>query len=426
MERGHFHGEGARGRRRHRGGEPDPEAHGFHVGDATVNVRAIGAGTASFGNNSDLRRALEPQPADGSAPERQVLGHGAHHGESGSPDYEGLETLVFQLENPSGAAVGPLDTTTLKITDEEPTVQFSLSAYTVTEPKSGTPVNFVITVKRTGKLTSGTNVDVATSDLTATAGLDYTAVPLTTLNFAANASTKTFTVPILPDVDDEVDEKFRVTLSNPAAGSLGTPIQADVTIKDNDTAGKLQFQVAVSSVSEDAGTVDLVVTRTGGTGLATVNYDAVSGLGTGGANSGTDFDVTTGTLTFNPGENSKTITINITPDALVEGGRVLHRGPEQPRQRGHPGHAHHGHGLDRGRRLARVPEGGHLRGSRGPSGSSRRRDPGRGPLCVTPASIPACPGGGLARPATGPSVRRRPGWARGLVDPHRAGSSPRG
>ena len=130
-------------------------------------------------------------------------------------------------------------------------------------------------------------------------------------------------MPILPDPNDEADETFRVTLSNPAAGSLGTPVQADVTIKDNDTAGKLQFQTAVVSVGEDAGIVNLVVTRTGGTGLATVNYDALSGTAPGGADSGTDFAATTGTLTFNPGENSKTIPINITPDALVEGGEYF-------------------------------------------------------------------------------------------------------
>jgi hypothetical protein len=165
-------------------------------------------------------------------------------------------------------------------------------------------------------------VNFATSDVSATAGQDYTAVT-GPLNFPSNSATQTFTVPILPDLDDELDETFRVTLSSPAAGSLGTPFQADVKIKDNDTAGKLQFQTAVSSVSEDAGAVTLTVTRTAGTGLATLNYATQSGVGTGGANSGTDFDVTTGTLTFNPGENSKTITITITLDGLVEGGEYF-------------------------------------------------------------------------------------------------------
>ncbi|HEY5907353.1 MAG TPA: Calx-beta domain-containing protein, partial [Vicinamibacteria bacterium] len=84
-----------------------------------------------------------------------------------------------------------------------------------------------------------------------------------------------------------------------------------------------QFQNAVSSVNEDGVSVSLTVTRTAGTGLAIVDYDALSGTGTGGASSGSDFPATTGQLVFNPGENSKTITINITPDGLVEGGEYF-------------------------------------------------------------------------------------------------------
>jgi hypothetical protein len=201
-------------------------------------------------------------------------------------------------------------------------VQFSLSVFNVSEPKGSTPGNAVITVKRTGNLNFGTNVTYATSDSTATAGSDYTGIPPTVLNFPAKASSRTFTVQILPDANDEVDEVFRVTLSGPAGGSLGTPFEADVKIKDNDTAGKLQFQLAVSSVAEEAGSVDLVVTRTMGTGAATVDFATQGGLG-GGATSGTDFATTVGTLTFAPGENSKTITILITNDVSDEDGEYF-------------------------------------------------------------------------------------------------------
>jgi hypothetical protein len=294
---------------------------GSTVGPATVDVLVLAGGTAAIG--SDFVFAPNPRTVTLPTGKSSVTVPITLNQDPINPTYEGLETVLLQLENAVGAAVGPRANTTLNITDEEPTVQFSLSAYMVSEPGGSTPTNAVITVRRTGKITSGTNVNVATSDLTATAGLDYTPVSITPLNFPANVPTKTFTVPILPDLNDEVDETFRVTLSGPVSGSLGTPFQADVKIKDNDVAGKLQFQTAVSSVSEDGGTVSLTVTRTAGTGLATVDYATQSGVGTGGANSGTDFDVTTGTLTFNPGENSKTFTVNITPDGLVEGGEYF-------------------------------------------------------------------------------------------------------
>jgi hypothetical protein len=171
-------------------------------------------------------------------------------------------------------------------------------------------------VKRLGSLTAATNVDFATSDLTAAAGEDYDAVS-GTLSFAAGASSLTFKVPIRPDSNDEPDETFRVTLGNlTGAGTLGAPVQADVKIKDNDTAGKIQLAAALLSVEEGAGSVTLTVTRKSGTGIATVDYATASG----GADSGTDFAATVGTLTFGVGETSKTISILIADDGASEGG----------------------------------------------------------------------------------------------------------
>ena len=295
---------------------------GSTVGGATVDVRVLGTGSATFGNNSTFDVLWSPNPQTVLLP-------------SGKPsvivpitiNQDSDSTRAWRRSSSSsrtrrGAAGGLLDTTTLKITDEEPVVQFSLAVFPVNEPSGSTPGNAVITVRRTGNLNRGTNVNYATSDLSATDGQDYTGTS-GTLNFPSKAASKTFTVQILPDANDEIDETFRVTLSVPAAGSLGTPFQADVKIKDNDTAGKLQFQAAVASVAEEAGSVDLVVTRTSGTGAATVDYATQGGLGSGGATDGTDYATTLGTLSFAPGENSKTITILVTEDAFVEGGEYF-------------------------------------------------------------------------------------------------------
>jgi hypothetical protein len=236
---------------------------------------------------------------------------------------EGLETAIFQLQNPSAnAELGTLTSTTLNITDEEPVVQLSAAAYNVSEPKGSTAGSVTITVKRLGNLSGSTSVTLTTSDLTADAGFDYDAVSVP-VDFNSGASTRTVKIPIRPDADDEPDETFRVTLSGPVTGSLGAIVQADVTIKDNDTAGKLQLQAAVLSVDEAAGNAVLTVTRTGGTGVATVDYATASGGPTGGADSGTDFDVTVGTLSFAAGENSKTISVPITDDPTDEDGEFF-------------------------------------------------------------------------------------------------------
>src|SRR5262249_30662477 len=67
---------------------------------------------------------------------------------------------------------------------------------------------------------------------------------------------------------------------------------------------------------ENGGTATITVTRTGGSNVpVTVNYATSDGSATAGA----DYTATSGTLNFGIGETSKTFTVPITNDALVEG-----------------------------------------------------------------------------------------------------------
>jgi dienelactone hydrolase len=75
-------------------------------------------------------------------------------------------------------------------------------------------------------------VEVATSNLTARAGVDCVGTN-DTLGFAEGEMVKTLTVPIVSDEVPEPDRSFRVTLSNPTGGALlGTNATATVTIVD--------------------------------------------------------------------------------------------------------------------------------------------------------------------------------------------------
>ena len=78
---------------------------------------------------------------------------------------------------------------------------------------------------------------------------------------------------------------------------------------------QVQLTVAGVSVQENAGTATITVTRTGGTGQA-VSVDFATSDGT--ALTGRDYTATSGTITFAPGETTKTITIPITDDMIVE------------------------------------------------------------------------------------------------------------
>jgi Calx-beta domain/Carboxypeptidase regulatory-like domain/Beta-propeller repeat/CarboxypepD_reg-like domain len=83
----------------------------------------------------------------------------------------------------------------------------------------------------------------------------------------------------------------------------------------NGAAGSVQFSVSTMWVIEDIGVANVTVLRTGGSsGVLTVNYATANGT----AIAGQDYTATSGTLTFNAGESSKTIQIPITDDSTTE------------------------------------------------------------------------------------------------------------
>jgi hypothetical protein len=85
---------------------------------------------------------------------------------------EGDETFTVTLTGPSpGAQVVGVSEATVTIIDNDAGLQFSSANYTVPEPG----VTATITVLRTGITNSTVAANYATSDGTATAGLDYTA-----------------------------------------------------------------------------------------------------------------------------------------------------------------------------------------------------------------------------------------------------------
>lgn len=81
-------------------------------------------------------------------------------------------------------------------------------------------------------------------------------------------------------------------------------------------AGVVQISSETYSVMEDAGYVEVLVTRTGeGRDPFTVHYATADGSATGGL----DYGVTAGTLSFGSGETEKMIQVSITNDDIGEG-----------------------------------------------------------------------------------------------------------
>ena len=134
---------------------------------------------------------------------------------------ESDETFTVTLSNASGADVGTGTATgTIRnrtvVVETAPTV--SIAGGSGTEGDDGS-ISFTVTLD---KAASGTvTVDYETSDGTADAGDDYTATS-GTLSFSAGTTSKTLTVPIADDTENESDETFTVTLSNASGADLGT------------------------------------------------------------------------------------------------------------------------------------------------------------------------------------------------------------
>lgn len=208
-----------------------------------------------------------------------------------------------------GALLGNIDNAEVTIRDNDPiTIQLASAVYAADENN----VSVLLTVERNGGFETA-SVDYATSDGTAVAGSDYTAVA-GVFNFAEGEVSKTIEVLLIDDLVHEDDESFIVTLSNVSAGAiLGVTDSSIVTVADDDPI-VVQFRDASYTAAEDSGNVVVTVDRSSSLGALTVDYATVAT----GAFSDVDFAAAAGTLTFADGESSKEIQLSILEDTIVE------------------------------------------------------------------------------------------------------------
>ena len=107
-------------------------------------------------------------------------------------------------------------------------------AVSVSDASAAEGYSVVFTVSLSATSSQQVTVDYVTLDGTATAGEDYTATS-GTLTFQAGETTKTISVPITDDTEDDGGETFTLTLSNASGADLGDA-EATGTIRDTKTA----------------------------------------------------------------------------------------------------------------------------------------------------------------------------------------------
>jgi uncharacterized repeat protein (TIGR01451 family) len=230
--------------------------------------------------------------------------------------YEGSENFNLALSNPTnGAMLGSTITSVVTITDNDFAPVIVLSSYTYTVNENNGAVS--ITANISGSRQYNATVSYTTSDGTATAGSDYTAVS-GTLSFNPADTSRTFSVPISSDATYEGSENFTVSLSYPFGATLGLPNISVVTITD--TPPSLQFSASSYSIGEETGSVSITVSRIGTTSLThDVNYASSDGTAT----ASLDYTAASGTLTFGPADTSQTFSVSIADDTVYDGSETF-------------------------------------------------------------------------------------------------------
>lgn len=224
------------------------------------------------------------------------------------------EKLDFVLSNATpGVYYSAFRHTDVNITDDD-TASFTINDVAMSEGNSGT-TNAVFTVSLSTSADHIVGVNFATANGTAIANGDYLATS-GTLTFIAGVTTQTISVVINGDVLGEPNETYFVNLSAPTGGAtIGDP-QGLGTITNDDSS-----LISINDVSQPElhngvhGYTYVVTLSSPSTQTITVQFATADGTATTANN---DYFNNSGTLTFNPGQTTKVITVQVKGDKRVE------------------------------------------------------------------------------------------------------------
>ncbi|WP_076069495.1 Calx-beta domain-containing protein [Sphingomonas montana] len=194
---------------------------------------------------------------------------------------------------------------------------FAIADASVQEGNTGTTaIEFV--VQRSGGSAGAATLDYVV--IIGTAGQDDLAGAFTgQVSFADGQTEARVTIAANGDTTFEADETFSVTLSNASMGTI-SDAQATGTILNDDAAPPVgTFSIADASVAEgNAGITQMTFTVTradSSTGAVDLSY----AIALDGSADAADLDAAAGTVRFEDGQTSQTVTIAVNGDLLVEG-----------------------------------------------------------------------------------------------------------
>ncbi|MEM7180300.1 MAG: Calx-beta domain-containing protein [Spirochaetota bacterium] len=232
---------------------------------------------------------------------------------------ESNETVIVTLSNPSESSIGTAShTATINDTNTDVTLAFSSGSGSVTEGATST-VGIVLS----GKTTKSFTYAVASSDGTAAAGSDYTAISLTgqTISGGDGSAVVSDTITVNASTDSvygESSETYTLTLSGSGVSGQTT---STVTITDATSAPSFSLDGGSAvTKAEGSGTYTMTLSSGSTTLPANKTYTVeYTGTATG---SGTDYTGTT-SVTINAGATSGTFDVAIVDDAVLESSETI-------------------------------------------------------------------------------------------------------
>ena len=225
------------------------------------------------------------------------------------------ETFTVTLSSASGATISDGTATgTIRDDDDTPTVTLVLTPASITEAGGASTV----TATLDHPSSEATTVTVSASPVSPAVAGDYTLSGNLDLTIAAGETDSTGVV-TMTAVNNNVHEGDKtVTVSGTATNSQGITAPQSVTLTITDDELPPGLSIADASVDEgDSGSTTMTFTVTlnpVASGQVTVDWATADGT----ARAGTDYTAGSGSLTFNAGDSSKTVSVSVTGDDVDE------------------------------------------------------------------------------------------------------------
>jgi hypothetical protein len=235
---------------------------------------------------------------------------------------EANETFEVVLSNGTGPGIS--DARGLGTITDDDAVTIEVADVKVVEGDSGTTqATFTLTVSADHAQTITVNVATSAGGPTppaATSGTDFTALPSTVVTFLPGVMSQPVSVSVIGDTVVEANnESFGLSLSNPTGGATLARTKALGVILDDDSTRTVSLSPLSVAVTEPlSGTADATFTvslNVDAGRTVTVSYATANGT----AVAGSDYTPASGTLSFAPGDRTKTIGVAVLADSLVEG-----------------------------------------------------------------------------------------------------------